>query len=244
MAMTLQPDPARKRKKGFLWNILTIVVLLGIVCLIFYFVTVFRDPRSVFNLFPPEPSPTVFYTETPTITPLQQPATWTPTITIQPTSTRTRAPTWTLLPGQMSVTPTLTPSETLTPSITSTAMPAVAEITYHPSTDIYPGKNCAWLGVGGAVLGTDGSPLQFQTVQLGGTLGETVVSQLKLSGSAPAYGSSGFEFELGNDPMDSTQTLWIQLFDNTGKALTDKIYFDTFDDCTRNLVKITFTRTR
>ncbi len=242
--MTLQPDPARKRKRAFLWNLMTIFVLLGIACLVWYFVTVYRDPRFFLNPFPPEPSPTVYYTVTSTITPLQQPPTWTPTATIKPTSTRTRAPTWTPLPGQRSETPSPTITETLTPSITSTAMPAVAEITYHPSTDVYPEKGCDWLGVGGAVFGTDGSPLQFQTVQLGGELGEVVVSQLKLSGSAPAYGASGFEFELGNHPVASAQTLWIQLFDNTGKALTDKIYFDTFDDCAQNLVKIIFTRTR
>lgn len=242
--MTLQADPIRKRKRSILLNILTIVVLLGIACLVFYFVSVYRNPRSFLNPFPPEPSPTVYYTITSTITPIQQPATWTPTITTKPNSTRTRAPTWTALPGQLSDTPTLTPSTTFTPSITSTAMPALAEISYQPSTDIYPEKGCAWQGIGGTVFGTDGSPLQFQTVQLGGKLGEVVVNQLKLSGSAPVYGASGFEFVLGNQPVASTQTLWIQLFDNTGKALTDKVYFDTFDDCAQNLVKITFRRTR
>jgi hypothetical protein len=241
----IQTEPVQtKRKRTFLWNLMTILVLLGIVCLVFYFVTVFRDPRSWLNPFKPEPSPTVYYTETPTITPIQQPATWTPTITIKATSSRTRASTWTMLAGQMSETPTLTPSDTFTPSITFTAMPVLAEITYHPSTELYPGKQCAWMGVGGTVLGMDGSPLLFQTVQLGGALGEVVVNQMQLSGSAPLYGGSGFEFELGDLPVASTQTLWIQVFDNTGKALTEKIYFDTFDDCAQNLVRITFTRTR
>jgi hypothetical protein len=123
-------------------------------------------------------------------------------------------------------------------------MPASAEIIYLPASEIDPARTCEWLGVGGSVLGTDGAPLLLQTVQLGGVLGEVVVSQLKLSGSAPAYGNSGFEFVLGDRPVASTQTLWIQLFDNTGSALTEKIYFDTFDDCSRNLVKIIFTRTR
>ena len=140
--MDFQPDLARKRKLAFLWNLMTIIVLLGIVCLVWYFVTIFRDPRFFLNPFPPEPSPTVYYTVTSTITPIQQPPTWTPTATIKPTSTRTRAPTWTPLPGQRSETPSPTITLTLTPSITSTAMPAVAEITYHPSTDVYPEKGC------------------------------------------------------------------------------------------------------
>jgi hypothetical protein len=244
MALTDQPESDRKRKRAFLWNILTILVLLAIACLVFYFVTVFRDPRSWMNPFKPEPSLTVYYTQTSTYTIIQQPATWTPSITIKPDDTRTRAPTWTPLAGQVSKTLTLTPSETFTPSITPTSMPASAEITYHPSTEIYPAKNCNWLGVGGMVIGIDGNPLQFQTIQLGGSLNEVIISQLRLSGSAPGYGASGFEFELGTQPVASTQTLWIQLFDNTGTALTEKIYFDTFDDCAQNLVKVTFTRNR
>jgi hypothetical protein len=250
--MTIQPEKVRKRRPAFVWNVLTILVLVATALLVYYYVTVFRDPMSAFNFFKPEATPTVYYTVTPTITLIQQPATWTATITTRPPSTRTRAPTWTGLPGAASATPTstatftLTPTlaESLTPSISVTPMPAVAEITYHPSTEVYPDKNCDWMGVGGTVLNSDGTPLQFQTVQLGGALGEVIVSQLKLSGSAPLFGTSGFEFELGSQPVASTQTLWIQLFDNTGNALTEKIYFDTYDDCARNLVKIIFIRNR
>lgn len=223
---------------------MTLLVLLGAACLIFYFVTVFQNPRTFLNPFPPEASPTVYYTDTPTITPIKPPDTWTPSPSLEPTSTRTKAPTWTLLPNQITATITLTPTETLTPTITPTAMPAAAEIVYEASTAVHPDLACNWLGVGGIVLGIENQPLQFQTVQLGGSLGGTIVNQLKLSGSAPAYGTSGYEFVLGNAPIASTQTLWIQLFDNTGRALTDKIYFDTFDDCNQNLVRINFKRTR
>jgi hypothetical protein len=163
-------------------------------------------------------------------------------VTIRPDDTRTRAPTWTPYGWVPSETFTLTPTETETPAITDTPMPASAEITYHPSTEIYPAKGCDWMGVGGAVFKLDGSPIQFYSIQLGGTLDEVVISQLRLSGSAPAYGTSGFEFELGTKPVASTETLWIQLFDNTGSELTGKIYFDTYDDCSQNLVKVTFTR--
>ncbi len=238
-----RPAP-RKKKTGLIWNILTILILLGVVCEVGYFVTLFRNPRFPLNPFPPAPSPTVFYTDTPTITPLQPPPTWTASPTIKPTSTRTRAPSWTPRPDQITATRTPTITETLTPTVTPTPMPASAEITYEASTTVHPDLACNWMGVGGNVLGTDGQPLKFQTIQLGGMLGETPVNQLKLSGSAPAYGESGFEFVLGNTPIASTQTLWIQLFDNAGQALTEKIYFDTFNDCGQNLVRINFQRNR
>jgi hypothetical protein len=244
MTYNQPPEQARKKKSSALWNLMTFLVVLAIGLLVWYFATLWRNPRFLLNPFPPEPSATVFFTETPTITPIQQPPTWTPSITIQPTASRTRAYTWTPLDFVPSETFTLTPIDTLTPSITSTPMPASAEITYHPSTDVHPSSGCDWMGIGGTVLGLDGEPLQFQSIQLGGELGEVIISQLRLSGSAPDYGSSGFEFELGTKPVGSTQTLWIQLFDNTNKALTEKIYFDTFDDCERNLVKVAFKRNR
>ncbi len=240
------PQLVRRKNRTLLWNILTVLALLTIGCLLVYFFNVYRDPQFALNPFKPIPTATVYSTETPTITPIQQQATWTPTVTLVPSATRTRAPSWTPLPEQRSVTPTPTSSLTLTPSITTTPMPAVAEFTYLAGSAIHPGKTCDWTGVGGVVLDTKDSHLQFQTIQLGGKLGElTIEPPLKaISGSVPAFGTSGFEFDLGDQPVDSTQTLWIQLFDNTGQALTEKIYFDTFSDCTKNLVKVTFKRIR
>jgi hypothetical protein len=123
-------------------------------------------------------------------------------------------------------------------------LPALAEITYLASTDFHPDKNCEWLGVAGKVLGTDAKPLQFQEIQLGGTLDGKTVSLFTLSGTASGYGQSGFELVLSDHPIASTQTLWIQLLDNTAKPLTNRIYFDTYSGCTQNLVMVVFTKTR
>jgi hypothetical protein len=238
-------EKKKKRKRSGLWNVLTVLTLLATAVLFYYFLSLYRNPRIFLNPFPPEPSPTVFFTVTPTITPIQQPPTWTPSVTIEPTASRTKAPTWTIIAALISQTATMTPSITPTPTITRTPMPASAEIAYLPSTQIYPAKLCAWMGVGGTVVDLEGKPLLFYQVLLGGELDGVVVNQTpQLSGSALDYGESGFEFQLSDHPIASSQTLWIQLFDNSNKALTEKIYFDTFDDCQKNLVKITFTRIR
>ena len=240
--------PERKvNRKSLLWNFLTGVVLLSVCCLLYYFVSVFLNPKSSLNFFPPPALPTLYQTVTPTITIIQREPTWTSTLTIEPSVTRTRAFTWTPLPEMITGTVTETPTETPTegtPTITPTPMPASAEITFQANTTIYPDSGCDWLGVGGQVFDTDGEPLQFQTIQLGGTLADQLVSRMTLSGNAPVYGSSGFEFVLGNQPIASIQTLWIQLFDNTARPLTEKIYFDTFEDCEKNLVMIIFTKNR
>lgn len=230
----------RKSGKALLWNILTVLMLLAVACLLFYMGTIFKNPLSAWNPFPPEPSPTVYSTATPTITPLQPPATWTPSPTLKPPATRTRAPTLTPNPILITVTGTPTLSGTTAPSTSPTAMPALAEILYEASTSIHPDLACNWFGIGGLVLGVDNKPLLNQTVQLGGMLGKTSISMLQVSGYVTIYGGAGYEFKLGDKPVSSSKTLWIQLFDNDGNALTNRIYFDTHEDCNQNLVRITF----
>jgi len=256
----LKPEPKVKKQKSLVWNILTVIVLLGTCSLAYIFLTIFNNPNSPINLLKPVPSSTRYQTITPTNTIIPLPSTWTPTPTNRPYPSRTKAPTWTLLPetatstiteapittlteGTLTITPTTTLAEgTLT--ITPTPMPVTTEFTYQASTTMHADSACNWMGVGGKVLDTDGKPLQVQTVQLGGSLNDKLVDRMMLSGNVPAYGTSGFEFILGNHPGASTQELWIQLFDNTGKPLTEKISFDTYDDCNKNLVMIVFTKTR
>ena len=243
----LKPEESKDNRSPLVWNILTVIVLLGILGVGILYLLIFANPGSPLNPFPPAWIPTSYQTATFTNTWIPQPATWTPTNTIPPEPSRTKAPTWTLLPEMV------TPSETQTPGMTSTvstqtipatAMPASAVITYIPSTNFHPDKGCNWLGVGGKVLGTDGKPLINQYIQLGGTLDTKSINFLTLSSTASIYGASGFEFVLSNHTIASSQTLWIQLFDINFKPVTNKIYFDTYADCARNLVTVIFTRTR
>ncbi len=241
--------PERKIKinaKSLIWNFLTILVLLGIACQGWYFLTIFSDPTSRLNFFPPQPLPTLFKTVTPTFTKIQQAPTWTGTPTLEPPATRTRAPTWTLLPALITPTITETPTITDTPTITSTPTIARAEITYKASTDYHPDSGCNWLGVAGQVFDKDNKPLINQQVQVGGTLEDKTLQLLTLSGTTPKseYGIAGFELVLSDHTIDSTQSLWIQLFDQSSQPLTNKIYFDTYSDCSQNLVFVVFTRTR
>ncbi len=277
----LKPEPKVKKRNSLVWNILTVIVLLATCSLAYFFLIIFNNPNSPINPFKPAPIATRYQTGTPTNIIIPLPPTWTPTPTHPPYPSRTRAPTWTLLPETATSTMTEAPAVTLTegtpsrtevPSwtplpatatssitasptntltdntptitITPTPMPATAEFTYQASTTMHADSACSWMGVGGKVLDTDGEPLQFQTVQLGGSLNNKLVNSMMRSGDVPAYGTSGFEFLLGNDPLASTQELWIQLFDNTGKPLTEKIFFDTYDDCNKNLVMVVFTKTR
>jgi hypothetical protein len=242
----LKTEP-KEKPKPVIWNILTVIVLLGICGLAYEFLTIYLSPALVPARFRPAPLPTHYQTPTPTATIIQQPPTWTPTLTIKPLASRTKAPTWTLVPLVVTPSATMTPTNTPivdTATITPTAMPAAADISYVASTTQHPNLACNWMGVGGTVMDVDNKPLQFQTIQLGGTLDGKPVSGQVLSGHDLAYGVSGFEIKLADSAMESNQTMWVQLFDNSGKALTDKTYFDTFKDCQQNLVMIVFTLMR
>jgi hypothetical protein len=245
----LKPERTKVNLRSLVWNILTVVVLLCIGSLAVYFLVIFTYPNLPLNPFPPAQLPTLYLTDTPTSTLVVIPreATWTPPATISPLPSRTKAPTWTLLP-QM-VTLSTTPTTTVTPAggtpaITSTPLPVSLDITYLASTAYRPDMNCEWLGIAGKVLGTDGKPLLYQEIQLGGTLDGKPKSLFTLSGSAQAYGPSGFELVLSDHPIASTQTLWIQLLDNTAKPLTNRIYIDTYTGCTQNLVMVVYTKNR
>jgi hypothetical protein len=245
------PQPARSAS-GIIWNILTILILLGTICMAGVFALIFVNPYTSINPFPPPtlPAALTFPTATPTLS-LVLPPTWTPEPTSAPTATSTPRPTATLPP-------TVTPFSLVTPAVTATAEATQAASSSMPFVvqkgqplaiaNIYhPDLACNWIGVGGQVFDLKGSAITGLQVQLGGVLNGTVIpegSRPTLTGllpNVPGY----YEFALGDKPFASKQKLWVQLVDQSGSLpLSDKVYFDTFDDCEKNLIIINFRQVR
>ena len=100
------------------------------------------------------------------------------------------------------------------------------------------------MGVGGQALDLSGAPVQWLIVQLGGVLDGKQIEQLTMTGTATQYDKGGFEFTLADEPIESTNTLWVQLLDQAGLPLSEKIYFDTFEDCDKNLIVINLKQVR
>jgi hypothetical protein len=65
-----------------------------------------------------------------------------------------------------------------------------------------------------------------------------------MTGLAPQYGPGGYEITLGDRPLDSDDALTVQLFDQAMLPLSDKVTFDTFEDCDRNLILVNFKQVR
>ena len=240
--------PAKRTARTRLnqWDILSIVVLLITVCIAGYFVLIFINPNAPLNPFPPPPTP--YRLPTATITPIQLPATWTatnPPILVM-TATDTPPATFTLIPTGTSFS-LVPPTQTLLPSATQTAQ-FTATVTYISSTIIHPDLGCNWLGVGGTITDASGADIFFQQIVLAGSLNSQNVppSTLTVSGVVPAYGRSGFEFNLGTllhlttVPVASTRTLYLYVQNQAGVPVSDNVYINTSSDCSKNLVLVRF----
>jgi len=238
--------PRRKKGAGRVWNVLTILILVTFLCVVSYLALIFFNPNSSLNPFPP---------------PTLNPANATATITVTPRFTL--VPSWT--PTNVFIQITDTPSPTQTPIATNgvvenptSAAPVVTGITGvfafelqtgSPSaitgTEFHPDAGCNWSGVAGQATSLNGEAVRGLFVQLGGSMpGEAGMDNLVMTGLAPHYGPGGFEFTLADKPVASNGTLWIQLLDQQNLPLSDRIYFNTFDDCQKNLIIIFFTQVR
>jgi hypothetical protein len=103
---------------------------------------------------------------------------------------------------------------------------------------------CEWAAVAGQVFDRTGTPIQNLILHLEGFWDGNAVETEALSGSAEYYGPAGYEFVLGTRTLDTIQALWIQVLDGEHKQISPRVYFDTYDDCTRNLILINFVQVR
>ena len=247
---------------GVIWNILTVIVLLMTLCVCVGVGVLLVNPQNALNPFPPPTLPAE--AEYPTATPTPKsvlPPTWTPAPTILPTQTPeptdTLVPTNTTPPTEPVASPTLeNPTETPgegQPTATLEAGTATATPTegmpfvLHPGDPVainniaYPELGCNWMGVGGRAFDLSGAAIeQGLFVQLGRTLSDEPVEMLGMIGMVDNYGPGSYEFVLGEEPVASTQTLWVQLFDQAKLPLSEQINFDTFANCDQNLILINF----
>ncbi|MGD9091540.1 MAG: hypothetical protein PVF74_01740 [Anaerolineales bacterium] len=242
-----QPQP-RGSVSGVIFNVLTVLVLLMVVCVTAGFLAIFINPDSDLNPFPPPTLPPTIALPTSTPTPRSLlPETWTPSPSPEPTMTFTPEPSATPFPTETPFplfTATFTPEGTLPPGGMAFVVGAGTPIGTS-SAPFHPDAGCNWLGVAGQVFDLSTAPISGQQIRLGGTLAGTPVDMLSLTGLAGSYGSPGFyEFVLGDTPIASQGTLWVQLQDQAGLPMSEKVYFDTYDNCEKNLVFINFQQVR
>jgi hypothetical protein len=220
-----------------IWDMLSILTLILTACIGAYYVMIFLFPQSSLNPLKPNPFPEGSL-PTPTFTPILLEPTWTVTPSPEASLTPSLVPTYTLEPSSTPFS-LITPSETPTPTVTPEA-PFSATITYIASTIIHQDLGCDWQGIGGTVVDANNADMLRMTIRLEGSYNGKTKNDLTVSSIAPAYGKSGYEFFLGTAPIESKAKLYLQLFDQAGVPLSDKITVDTFKDCSKNLTLVRF----
>lgn len=229
-----------------IWDILSIVVIILTACMVGYFTLIFVYPESSLNPLPPGGS--LFAAQVPTETPapIKLQPTWTASPTLEMTPTSTPRPTFTPLftdtPFSL-VPPTRTPKPPK-PTNTPKAPFSAISVTQIASTLIHPEFECNWAGIGGTVVDANNSDVIGTVVVLRGFLDGKTVEQQNLSGINKEYGQSGFEFVLGNAPIASNKTLYVQLVDLNNIPLSDKVELTTSADCAKNLIIVRFKKSR
>ncbi len=239
----------RSRRPMQIWDILSILMLVITVCLGGYFLLVFLNPESPLNIMRPGGGLLAPQVPTDTPAPIKLEPTWTASPTLVLTPSNTPRPTFTaiftdtpfsLVPPTKTPKPTSTAKPTKTPKAPFTAI----SVTNVESTVIHPELGCNWAGIGGTVVDTNGGQIFGTVVVLRGFLNGKSVDLTTVSGITPEYGQSGFEFFLGDAPVASTKTLYVQLVDQSNVPLSDKVEITTYNDCAKNLVIVRFKQNR
>ncbi len=223
-----------------LWNCLSLLAVIGIVAVCGVVGLIYADPASAINPFPPPTTaPTLILPTTlPTETPVVAVVIFTPEPSATPETVEpTPMPTETLIPTE---TPTEGPTATAT---IRSAYPYIVDTTSVISGETFhSGEGCK-LWVAGQTFDLNRAPYVGIKVRLGGYVTRTI-SQLSLTGTALQYGPAGYEFTILDEAQDSKESLWVQLLDQTDVPLSPRVYFDTFADCSKNLVLINFRKVK
>lgn len=187
-------------RRTALFNILTILVLVALVCTVAFYGLV---GLGVVVPFPRYALPTLVpWPDTPTPGGPTSIPTWTPTNT--PTITPTPLPTNTRTPTPTpSITPTFPPTATPTPRVTRSPWSFTSEVTLS-----FPQYGCGWTGVAGHVQDLDENPLKGYPVHVWGAGIDVVVS----SGA-----DARFNTIYGN------QAAWEQFYDNKPKVMQVRV---------------------
>lgn len=240
-----------RKSSNFFWNILTLFALMSSVLILIFQLTIYVNPFAIFNPFPPVvipelvilPSVTAIATEPTELVILSQPTALLPTQ--NPTENPTSIPTEVIeiQNGTLAIeTPVLPPTET--PFVGYYAFVVQNEPNAINSTIFKVDMGCNWTGIAGQVFDLQGRPVKGIRVWLRGTFDNKYIDYLGLTLESSPYGPSGFEFTLGEKPKNTTESLSLQLLDQAGIPISDRVYIDTFEDCERNLILVNFKQVR
>src|SRR3990170_2108470 len=235
-----RPGANTTRIRRLVLNLVSFVFLLASLILGGAYGVILINPQVSFNPYPPPTLPATVgpptVTNTPAIylpTEIPRSPTARPLPTTAPTATLTPPPEETPIPTE---TVDLTPPATVQAGTQFELQPGSPSPTAHVS-------GCSNLGVGGRGFDTQSAPIIGLAVRLGGELGGLDIGTLdSITGSAfDLFGFGGYYIDLGDTPIASQGTLWIQVVEaSSGLPLSQQVFPTTFANCEQNLVLVNF----
>ena len=240
-------NTSKNNKVELILNVLTGLIVVLIAAIITLQTTIYFNPKGDFNPFPPIDLPEALILSVPTSSEMITEIAPTETPELPDQSTPTQMPTATEFWATTDGTPIneeTPPAATETPFSGYYAFVLQNDINAIESTLFRPNLGCEWIGVAGQVFDFQGRPVMGVRVWLRGTYDNKRVDLLSLTLESSPYGPSGYEITLGNRPINSNDQLSIQLLDQAGIPISDRVYFDTFEDCQKNLILINFKQVR
>ncbi len=230
------PKSPRKRRQGGVYDILTGFFVLAAIGAVVLTVLLIQDPASPLNPLPPEPplpTPTLFVLGGGGQSGDLLPPTWTPSATLEtgssPTPRSTATSTGTPPPTATGVTPL--PGATNTVAVFPFTLQDEA-VTYARNASA---EGCAWLSIAGQVFDLNNTPVPGLPIQV---TGDDSFSKLVFSGSADAFGPSGYEVQLDTTPKEAEYV--VRLLNTTGMPLSEPIVVRTLSSCDRNVAVVNF----
>lgn len=139
------------------------------------------------------------------------------------------------------------PTATLDPAVVGPVEEAAryrADAVTYKKNFAHPDKGCNWMGVAGQVLDGSGNPVKNLVVIATGVLQGTDIMQVDIAGLHDAYGPGGYEIELGNSVVATTNMIYITVYDLDGSALSSPVSIATRADCNQNLLILNFRQTQ
>lgn len=214
---TQQPQQPAKRGSCF-YNLVTVLALLGSCASVVWIATIWVDPQTALNPFPPA-TRFVQVTATP-----GDPA------QVLPTPDES---------GQIFIVITDTPAVTFdTPApVTESPYPFIVldPVLYVPNANDF---GCNWWSIAGTVTDLNGQALNGYRIRISGDgVNETV-----FSGAALTFGAGGYELPLIGTPQAADFT--VQLFSAQEVALSEPISVQTRADCEGNVTIVNFIQNR
>jgi hypothetical protein len=140
-----------------------------------------------------------------------------------------------------------------TGTATATAIPATATIIaanmkYEVQSDspvyipnfVHTDAACSWMGIAGQVFNKAGSPLPNVVVVAEGSLNSTPVEVISLTSLSSAYGPGGYELPLSTTSIDSSNSIYVSIYDLAGNLLSSPLPVQTYNNCDKNLIIVNF----